>query len=152
MQVMHPPVAVTEFQQDAGLVSPELRAEIRSRVYWLSPGRVYVKDIPNGNVHTLRVLCDRFFEVIADQEESVQVLVNLTEAERPAAQERALLRAFARASAFRVDGIAFATGKNVLLNVALKFVLHGAWPAYTVCRTDEEALAALDHARAHRHR
>jgi hypothetical protein len=123
--------------------SPEEAKAISDRVYLLEPNIIMYREMPVQSQFHLDLFQAKLDEVTAQCGESYSLLLDLTEAESPSAETRARLRqVFGSLSKLRA--VAVFTGRNFLLNIAAKFVLHGMGVKLsTVHRTKEEALNVL---------
>ena len=76
------------------------------------------------------------------------LIIDLTEALRPDAETREYLRQKFHPIKDNLEHVAIYTGKNVILNIAAKFVLRGiGLEPYSLHTKHEEALAAIKNAK-----
>lgn len=112
------------------------------RVSMLSEGILLWEEMPVQSVYSVNVMEARAKELTNDLKTYARV-VDLSEAARPDAQVRRRLRHFIAAED-RLQHIALFTQKNVLINVAIKFVFSGMVKnvPISVHETYEEAVEA----------
>jgi len=72
------------------------------------------------------------------------MLLDISESARPDAKTRRLINESLAAIATNVKHCGFFTGKNVIINTAIRFVMYGTGiKNYSVSKTREEALKAI---------
>jgi hypothetical protein len=125
--------------------SPEEAQAIRERVYLLEGDIILYREMPVQSQFHLDLFEAKLNELTA-QRQGFAILLDLTEAQSPSAETRERLRQIfsALAKGNKMRAVAVFTGKNFLLNIAAKFVLHGMGVKLsTVHRTKEEAISVL---------
>jgi hypothetical protein len=131
---------------EARAYGPESSAEeaqaIRDRVYLLEGDIIMYREMPVQSQFHLDIFEAKLNELSA-QHQAFSLLLDLSEAQSPSAETRARLRQVF-SSLTKMRAVAVFTGKNFLLNIAAKFVLHGMGVKLsTVHRTKDEALSVL---------
>ncbi len=119
----------------------ELNA-IRQRVRVLKEGVILYRELPFHSSFTVELMMS-WVDHLAAEWDSYAVVVDLSEASHPSAEERDTLRRVL-GSFSRMNHMAIMTGQNVLLNVGAKFIMSGIeGTKVTVHSTMEVALREL---------
>ena len=128
-------------------ISDELFHEIRSRVYLLEKDIVFVDEIKNITPETINVEFDRLEELVEDQPYFAH-LINLEVCKRPDAKTREVInRRFMKLSS-KTYHVAFATGSNILIRTAIRFVIYASGlKSISVSKSVEEAKEKCKNAR-----
>ena len=115
---------------------------LRGQIWVFAPGIIMYKEIPVLSLFHLDVYEQRLVELAATME-SFKLLIDLRVAGRPNAAVRdRLKKMFARPG--DMSQVAVFTGRNLLLNMAAKFVLSSAGlPRVSVVKTLDDALEVL---------
>ncbi len=116
-----------------------------SRVSLLAPGVVMLREIPVLSDFTVDLFMQRTQQLVQGKGAHT-LLVDLTEAGRPDAYQRQIYREGLRGME-GLERLLVATGKNVVLNLALKFLLTGSFPfEVQIHESLEQLLESMDHA------
>ncbi len=123
------------------------REAIRHRVRAIADDVVLYDEVPVQSVFQIELMFGELREVTAELPRFYYV-IDLCNAQRPPAELRLLLKARFKELHHRILHTAVVTGKNFMLNVAIKFVFNGfGFHSYTVHRTHEQALAEIERVR-----
>jgi hypothetical protein len=139
----HAPLEARPYGPDS--THAEIEA-IRGRVYLYREGTLMYVEVPVISSFQIKVFRGRFDEV-AGSMSSFDLLIDLRDAKPPGAEAREWLRdLFGSQKGLR--RVAVFTGRNLMLNVAAKFVLGSlGLRDFTVNTTLAEAVASLGTAR-----
>src|SRR6476619_3297916 len=94
--------------------SPEEVAALRSRVFWIADGVILFHEVPIETRFSLDVLFDQVESLTANHAR-VHWLVDLTEARRPSAEARAIIKARTARLRPKLDRVAFVVGGNIII-------------------------------------
>ena len=110
------------------------------------PGILLWRELPVQSLFSLDVVEERL-QILTRDLDRYDLLIDLVRATPPSPAVRARLKRIFTSQA-KLGRVAVFTGKNVMLNVAAKFVLGGSvgLRKYSVHRDAEEALDELRHA------
>jgi signal transduction histidine kinase/ActR/RegA family two-component response regulator len=123
--------------------SAEELAALRGCVQRTPLGTIVYRELPVVSLFSIDLFFARLDELAAESPLTA-VLIDLTKAGRPDAEARLRIRRHCTARP-HLRRLFLATGHNVLINVALKFILAGAArPEITVFRTVKQALEKLE--------
>ena len=135
-----PPVEARAYGPDS--TEAEIEA-LRGQIWMFAPRIVMYRELPVLSLFHLEVYEKRLME-LASSVDSFQLLVDLRVAGRPNAPTRDRLKKLF-IKPHNMTRVAVFTGRNVLLNMAAKFVLSGiGMPRIIVVKSLDEALAALE--------
>jgi len=119
--------------------SEEELKTLRERVEILEEGILLFREVPVPSPFTIEYLIS-WADQLAAEWDSYTIVIDLTEASRPSAEERDSIRRVI-GSLSRMNHLAIMTGGNILLNVAVRFIMSGIeGTKVTVHGTMEEAL------------
>ena len=127
-------------------VSPEERAAIAERVSLVGDGVLLWREVPVPSLLAVEIMAEKVQELTQGLDAYTRV-VDLSESARPNAKVRRRLRDML-AGEDRLRHIGVFTQKNILINVALKFVFSGISNQIplSVHRDYDDALEACTHA------
>ena len=127
-------------------VSPEERAAIAERVSLVGDGVLLWREVPVPSLVAVEIMAEKVQELTQGLDAYTRV-VDLSESARPNAKVRRRLRDML-AGEDRLRHIGVFTQKNILINVALKFVFSGISDQIplSVHRDYDDALEACTHA------
>lgn len=124
------------------------RQALRDRVRRLADDIVLYEEVPVQSVFQIELMFEKLAEITADLDRFFYV-IDLSGAQRPPADLRLLLRERFQQFHERIVHTSVHTGKNFMLNVAIKFVFNGfGFSSYTVHRTQEQALEEIERVRS----
>lgn len=124
------------------------REALRQRVQRLDDDTLFYEEVPVPSPFQVELMFARLRELTVDLPRFYYV-VDLRVAERPSAELRELLKQGFHEFKHRIVHASVFTGKNFMLNVAVKFVFNGfGFRSFSVHKTREEAMAAIEKARA----
>ncbi len=120
------------------------RQLLRSRVRLLADDVVLYEEVPVQSKFQIDVMFESLREVTRDLDKFFYV-ISLREAGRPTLDTRNHLKMRFQEFHERITHTAVFTGKNFMLNVAIKFVFNGfGFDSYSVHRTVEQAMQEID--------
>ncbi len=123
--------------------APEEVASIRRRVSWIADGIVLLHEIPIQTPFSVGVIFDELERLIARCDRPHH-LVDLTDARRPSAETRALIKERIRRVRPKLDRVAIVVGGNVVIRAMARLMAPGMGlsPA-TIHSTRQEAILAI---------
>jgi hypothetical protein len=134
-----PPLQPKEYGPDS---TPAEVEALRSQIYWYDAGIAMYIEAPVISVFQIQTYAARLAEIAATVD-SFHLIIDLVCAPRPNALQRAELKKMFSGPP-NISHAAVFTGRNVLLNMAAKFVLTGlGFKSVTVGKTLEQALSAV---------
>jgi len=117
---------------------------LRSRVRLLADDVVLYEEVPVQSLFQIDVMFESLREVTRDLNKFFYV-ISLRDAGRPTVDTRNHLKMRFQEFHERIHHAAVYTGKNFMLNVAIKFVFNGfGFHSYSVHRTVEQAIQEID--------
>jgi signal transduction histidine kinase len=123
--------------------SPEEVAALRSRVFWIADSVILFHEVPIETRFSLDVLFDQVESLTANHDR-VHWLVDLTEARRPSAEARSVIKARTARLRPKLDRVAFVVGGNIIIRAAARTVAHMlGLPPVTIHSTRQEGVAEL---------
>jgi hypothetical protein len=117
------------------------REALRQRVVLLAPGVILTREVPAMTKFSIDVLFERERELAGGK--GFHIIVDLSETQEPDAETRAYLK---KKIASFFDGdfhMVLVTGKNLLMNISIKFVIGKLGRSVTIFRTVEQALERI---------
>lgn len=116
---------------------------IKQCVWIEENGFLWLKEIPVMTPFTINTMFDQI-ELLGQQFEEYVFLVDLRASDRPdAITRKTLYQRFNKIS--NISHTSFCTGKNFLINTAIRFVMFQTKiPSYSVSKTIEEALQSIN--------
>lgn len=126
--------------------TPEEIEAIKSRIYLHSEGVIMCRELPVMSDFSIEVLQDAVDELLRDPT-CEYLILDVAEARRPTAAQRERLGARAKTRRDRIKHIAIVTGRNVLANIAVRFIMSGVFASFSVHKTLEDAELAIRDAR-----
>lgn len=140
---MTPPPPLLEKKAYGPDSNPAEIEALRCQVWTYSPGIVMYREAPVVSLFQVSVFRQRLIEV-SDNCERFDLICDLTDAARPGAEERVALKGCFSAPK-NLEHVAAFAGSNLLLNMAVKFILSGlGLKSVVVVKTFEEALEAIE--------
>lgn len=119
---------IAEYDFAALLISPHSSQEeinaVRSRVFLLSEKIVCIKEIPNVTPYSVDIIFDKVDEITKGLKE-FNIVIDLAETGSPNALSRRRLSKRFGELCKKAKHISFCTGKNMLANTAIRFILFG---------------------------
>ena len=125
--------------------TPEEIEALRARVYMHTDEIAMFREVPVPTPFEVGICMAKLDELLLDPKLRY-VIVDFSEAGRPSAEVREFARSRFAAYRGRVRHMAFFTGRNVLMNIAIRFVLSNVFPQYSVHKTLAEAEEAIRNA------
>lgn len=123
---------------------------LRSRVKLIADDVVLYEEVPVQSTYQIDVMFERLRELTRDLNKFFYV-ISLRDAGRPTINTRHHLKMRFLEFHERITHTAVYTGKNFMLNVAIKFVFNGfGFDSYSVHRTVEQAMHEIDGIRKRR--
>ena len=122
--------------------TPEEIEALKGRVYMHTDGVIMYRDVPVLTEFTIDLFQDRIDELLRTSE-CHSMLLDLTESGRPNAAQRDQLRNRMRGRRDQLKQMAVFTGRNLLMNVAARFVLSTVFHDFSVHKTQAEAELAI---------
>jgi hypothetical protein len=102
----------------------EEAAAIAERVSIVDEGILLLREIPVQSPFSVNIMFDRF-ETLARDWDRFAYVADLTEAKRPDAETRAVLKGRALRLKFRVTHVAIAVGNNLLMRAMARLFAYG---------------------------
>ena len=125
---------------------PERQA-LRHRVRRIADDVILYEEVPVLSTFQIELMFDQLGEVSAGLDRFFYV-IDLSEGGRPSAEQRELLKNHFQRFHRRMVHTSVFTGRNFMLNVAIRFVFNGfGFESYSVDRTREQAMARIDRIR-----
>jgi len=128
------------YNEDA---TPEEIEAIRDRVYIHEGDIIYYDEVPVMTPFSTHILFDKMNELVTDLDQFAMI-IDLRNSQRPdALSRRAVNERFGKVSK-KLYHAGFCTGKNILINTAVKFVLFRAkLKSYSINKSLEHTIAAI---------
>ncbi len=125
--------------------SKEVEAII-ARVTVLDDNKFNVRELPQVTPFSINLIFDTLDQV-TEGVDDIYLLVDLSEGGRPDAASRRVLNTRFNQLSKKINHCSFVTGKNVLVNTALRFILFGTGlKSYSVDSEYEVGLNKLNNA------
>ena len=135
-------MTIEEKPYDENSSEQEIEA-LKLRVTLEEGNIVLFKEAPIQTAFSVTVLFDQIAS-IAEPMEEYSLLIDLTEANRPGAKARKVLNERLCNLGSNLKHVAYFTGKNFIINTAIKFVMYGTGSdSYSVHTKKEDALKAI---------
>lgn len=123
--------------------TPEEIEAIKQCVWVEERKFLWLEEIPIMTPFSINTMFDQI-ELLGKQFDEYVFLVDLRGSERPdAITRKTLYQRFNKIT--NINHTAFCTGKNFLINTAIRFVMfQNKVPSYSVCKTIEETLESIN--------
>ena len=124
--------------------SPEEVALIKQSVQMLNDSTIIFKEVFFPNPFTIGIT---FLEMgrLTSEHPGCCILIDLTDAGRPDAESRKEIHKGFLVLQKNIKHVAYFTGKNFIINTAIKFVMYGTGvESFSVHKAKENALIAID--------
>jgi hypothetical protein len=109
-------------------VEAEVLALARQRAEHLRPDLFFYREFTRATAQTIAAISQLMGEFAAQHRQPYQLLVDLSDARPPGAQERDLLKQMMAVALPLLTNCVAWTGSNFLINTAARFVLRGTFP------------------------
>ena len=123
--------------------SSEEIAALRRRISWIADDVMLFHEIPIQTPFSLGLLFDQV-ECLAATRDRFHYLIDLTEARRPSAETRMLIKERTRRFRPKLDRVAIVVGGNIVIRAMARIVARGiGLPPVTIHSTRQKALAEV---------
>lgn len=116
---------------------------IKERVYMYNENIVYWYEVPVASVWQVQIFQQKIAELTQNLE-SFNIIIDLSSARPPSMKVRATIKELFKAFHGKLEKVGVFTEKNILVNLAAKFVLGDLGVPSDVVKTKDEALDFLN--------
>ncbi len=116
---------------------------IRSRTFLYEEGIIRANELPVVSPFTITLCFDKI-EELAQSRETFALIIDLRDSARPDAKGRRVLNERFMNIASRLSHCSYITGKNAIINTAIRFVMYGTGlKSFSVDSDEETAIKKL---------
>jgi len=117
--------------------------ELADGIYMRKDQILVYREIPIITIESLDVYFEKM-GVLLEGKQDINMILDLTETIRPGARIREYIKKRFAKYIPQIKHVAVFTGKNLLINIALKFVFAGInFNSFSIHKTEEEALRRI---------
>ncbi len=140
LSVQKPQIEARTYQEDS---TPEEIAMLKERVYMYDENIIFYDEIPVVCPFNINLFFQKA-EDLADELDQPGLIIDVSGVTHPNAETRKVINKRFKMICDKVSHVAFVTGKNVLMNTTIRFVMFGTdLKSFSVHKNSVEAVAKI---------